>query len=100
MGGGLEPSFPDGWTVAGPLVVKADVGPTLTLDADIDARTPRPVTFAVTFKDDPQHRRYILLAVVTSAPDPITAAGITGANLKDLILNNHQFAARVVEVKP
>jgi hypothetical protein len=91
MAGGA--TAPVGWTLAD------STSPTLTLSADIDARLPRPVTFTVNFAGAPTHKRYVLLAVVSSVPDPITAAALNGANLKDLILNNHHFAARVVEAK-
>lgn len=91
MAGGAAPAFPDGWTVAD------TTSPTLTLGADIDARLPRAVTFTANFAGAPNGRHYVLLAVVSSVPDPISAAGIVGANLQDLILKNHQFAARVAK---
>jgi hypothetical protein len=33
---------------------------------------------------------------VHSTPDPVTAASLTGATLRDLVLNCHQVAVRIV----
>ncbi len=93
MGGGAPPAFPDGWTVAD------TASPTLTLGADIDARLPRAVTFTVNFAGPPPPKRFFLLAIVSSTPDTLSAGGLIGATLQDLILKNRQFAARVVEAR-
>lgn len=90
---GASPALPDGWTVAD------TASPTRRPSADIDARSPRAVTFDVNFAGTPNHRRFVLLAVVHSVPDPVSAASLVGTNLKDLILKSHQVAARVVEVR-
>jgi hypothetical protein len=86
-------AMPDGWTAA-------DSGSrTRQISSDIDARTPRAVTFDVDFKGATVGQKIMLLAVVQSTPDPVSVASLVGDNLKDLILKSHQVAARVVEIR-
>jgi hypothetical protein len=89
---GATPTLPDSWSVA-------DSGTRVrALTGDVDARTPRTVTFDVTFAANLANQDIVLLAVVHSTPDPVTAAGLSGATLQDLVLNNHQIAVRTVRV--
>jgi hypothetical protein len=64
----------------------------------VDARTPRPVTFDVDFTGNPAGQKFVLLAVVHSTPDPVSAASLTGATLQELVLKCHQVAIRTVRV--
>jgi hypothetical protein len=84
-------ALPDGWQVSD--------GGSLTrqLTSDIDARTPRVVTFDANFSGLTIGQYAVLLAVVHSTPDPVTAASLIGATLQDLVLSCHQVAARVVQ---
>lgn len=85
--------LPDGW-------VPADTtSRTRLLTSDIDARTPRAVTFSVNFNNLGHDKFAVLLAVVHSTPDPVSSASLTGATIQDLVLNCHQVAARVVRAK-
>jgi hypothetical protein len=89
---GAAPALPAGWTVA-------DTGTRVrSLTSDIDARTPRSATFDVTFSTNTANQDVTLLAIVSSTPDPLTAAGLAGATLQDLVLDNHQIALRTVRV--
>jgi hypothetical protein len=92
LGGGAT-VFPDGWTIAD--TTSGMRQPT----ADLDARQPRVVTFTVDFTGAARSSRILLLAVVHSVADPLTAASLVGDHLQDLILKSHQVAARVVEIK-
>jgi len=92
MGGGVPAAFPDGWELADPFRTRQP-------GSDVDARTPRAVTFNVNFTNTQPHTRWLLLAVVHSVPDPVTVASLVGDNLTDLVLNSHQVAGRVLEVR-
>jgi hypothetical protein len=86
-------SLPDGWTVA-------DSGSrTRQPSSDVDARTPRAVTFDIDFSAATAGQHFVLLAIVHSTPDPVSAASLGGANLRDLVLNCHQVAARVAKIR-
>jgi len=91
--GGASPAFPDSWTVADA------AHPTQPAPGPLDARLPRGVTFDVNFTGATPPARFVLLAVVHSAPDPVTAGSLIGDTLQDLILKSHQVAARVVEIR-
>ena len=93
MGGGA-PALPDNWTVADAIL------PTHSSASDIDARIPRALTFDVNFAGAAAPAQFLVLAVVHSVPDPLSVAKLIGDNLQDLILNSHQVAARVVEIRP
>jgi hypothetical protein len=89
---GANPALGDGWTVA-------DSGSrTRQPSGPVDARTPRPVTFDVDFTGNPAGQNFVLLAVVHSTPDPVSAASLTGATLQELVLKCHQVAIRIVRV--
>ena len=42
----------------------------------------------------------MLLAVVSSVRDPVSNASLAGGTLRDLVLNSHDAAARLVYVSP
>jgi hypothetical protein len=92
--GGGAPGFVDGWTIAD--TTSGMRQPSV----DVDARLPRVVTFTVDFTGAAPGSRFLLLAVVHSVPDPLTATTLVGDHLQDLIRKSHQLAARVVEVRP
>jgi hypothetical protein len=78
---------PPGWALADPIGVRH---PT----SAIDARMPRPVRFDLTLTHPAASPSlWILLAVVASDADPLTAAAIPAGPLEDLIRSNHHFAA-------
>ncbi len=90
MSGGPPPALPDGWATTDVTL------PTRTLTSDIDARTPRAATFNTDFSSLATGQFAVLLAIVHSTPDPVSAASLTGATLQDLVLNCHQVAVRIV----
>jgi hypothetical protein len=92
MGGGVPAALPDTWEIADPIR-------TLQPSAGVDARTPRAVTFNVDFTGKP-NGGWILLAVVHSVPDPVSAATLVGNDVKELVLNSHQVATRVMRISP
>jgi single-stranded DNA-specific DHH superfamily exonuclease len=55
------------------------------------------VTFTVDFSALARNRHMVLLAIVHSGVDGVTAADLTGATLRELVLNSHHVAARVVK---
>lgn len=91
--GGASPAFPDNWTVADA------ASPTRPAPGTLDARLPRGVTFDVDFAGAAAPARFLLLAVVHSTPDPISVGSLIGDTLQNLILQSHQVAARVVEIR-
>ncbi len=93
-GGPFGGALPDSWELA-------DTGSiTRPLTSDIDARTPRVATFDTNFVGLAAQQFVVLLAVVHSPNDKVTAASLAGATLKDLVLNCHQVCARVVQRDP
>lgn len=90
MSGGPAPALPDNWSTTDAAFS------TRPLRSDIDARTPRAVTFDADFTSLATGQYAVLLAIVHSTPDPVTAASLTGATLGDLVLNCHQVAVRIV----
>jgi hypothetical protein len=64
--------------------------------APVEARMPRAATFDLNLTGATAGQRYLLLAVVTSSKDPLTAAELTGATVVDIVLNSRHVAARVV----
>ena len=89
---GGTPAFPSGWTAA-------DTGTRVrTLTSAIDARTPRTATFDVSFAANTANQNIALVAIVHATVDPLAAAGLTGATLRDVVLNNRQIALRTVRV--
>ena len=89
IAGGAPLNGPDTWQAADA------TSPSKVLSSDIDARTPRAVTFSVDFTGL-KGQYAVLLAAVHSTPDPLSAATLTGATLQDLVLNCHQVAVRIV----
>jgi hypothetical protein len=83
-------ALPDGWT-------PADAVRTRPPTAPLDARNPRVVTFTVDFSALARNQHMVLLAIVHSDVDGVTAAGLTGVTLRELVLNSHHVAARVVK---
>jgi hypothetical protein len=55
------------------------------------------VTFTIDFSAFARNQHMVLLAIVDSGVDGVTASGLTGATLRDLVLNSHHVAARVVK---
>ena len=85
-------TLPDGWVTAGTQRVRSP-------QRDIDARNPRVVTFDVNFAAlTGAPRRFVLLGIVHSEPDPVTVQSLAGDNLQELILFSHHAAARIVVV--
>lgn len=95
----MSGSPPAGWSLPDNWAVADAASPTRQPTANVDARTPRAVTFDVGFSGAPLNRHFVLLAVVHSAPDPVSVASLAGDSLKDLILKCHHVAARVVKVR-
>lgn len=96
----MSGSPPGGWSLPAPWVVADASARTKPLLAPVEARTPRAVTFETSFAGTTTGDLILLLAVVHSTPDPVNAASLTGANLKELIQTCHQVAARVVQISP
>jgi len=94
MMGGAPVTLPDTWRNAD--TVFTNQSPL----SDIDARLPRSVTFNVDFTGGAPLTRIMLMAIVHSVPDPLSAVTLVGGTLLDLILRSHQVAARVVEIRP
>jgi hypothetical protein len=93
--GGAAPAFADGWTVADTTSAGSAVAqPT----ADVDARMPRVVTFTVDFGGAASGSRFVLLAAVHAASDPLTPVSLVGDTLQDLVLKSHQVAVRVTQI--
>ncbi len=88
MSGGVPPPLPDSWEIADPIRTRQP-------GDSVDARTPRAVTFDVDFTGTPPRTGWLLLAVVHSVPDPVSAASLAGNNVTDLVLNCHQVAGRI-----
>lgn len=91
--GGSSPALPDGWTAVGRA---SPTGP-------VSAMIPRAVTFDVNFTPKatfPNNSDWMFLAIVSAAPDPVNAAAtLTGATIRDLVLNCHHVAARLITVR-
>ena len=73
--------------------VRAIAGP-------IDARTPRPAVFNLNLAAAILKQRYLLLAVMTSAKDPLTRAELEQPTVGDLVLNSRHVCARTLFVAP
>ena len=71
--------------------VRAIAGP-------IDARTPRPAVFNLDLAAATLKQRYLLLAVMTSAKDPLTRAELDQPTVGDLVLNSRHVCARMFVV--
>jgi len=89
---GASPAVPD-WDVIG---LASPTSP-------VSARTPRIVTFATDFTSPTTFvtgSTWMLLAIVSSVRDPVSAASLTGGTVRDLVLNSHHVAARLVYLAP
>ena len=62
----------------------------------VEARMPRAAAFNLDMAGATVGQRYLLLAVMTSSRDPITAAELSGATVADIVLNGRHVCARVV----
>jgi hypothetical protein len=62
----------------------------------VEARMPRAAAFDLDMAGAAVSQRYLLLAVMTSSSDPLTAAELSGATVADIVLNSRHFCARVV----
>lgn len=82
--------LPDGWE---------QIGTVAHPNGAVDARTSRIVTFELAAADLSAGQRFLLLTVVSAQPDPVTAAGLQGATVRDLVLNSRHAAARSVRLE-
>lgn len=89
--GGAAAALPDGWEAVG---LASPPGP-------VTARMPRAASFDVDFSVDPPFTigtTWIFLAVVSAATDEATDASLGGGTVRDLVLNSHHVAARLIYV--
>ncbi|PZS25746.1 MAG: hypothetical protein DLM58_21885 [Pseudonocardiales bacterium] len=96
---GTSPALPDNWTKAASTL-------TLSLDpnAPVDPRTPRAVTFTLDFTGDSPGDAILLLAVVMSTTNRITAADLqltpgTAATTEQLVSSSPHVAARSIVIR-
>lgn len=88
---GAAPALPDGWEAVGV------ASPT----APVAAAAPRAVSFDVDFAPDPPfavESRWIFLAVASATMDAVSEGGLAGGTIRDLVLNSHHVAARLIYV--
>jgi len=89
-------SAPTGWTVAASsLDTSANVAHVPGSSARVDARTPGAAAFDLTIS--PDAKAVLMLAVVGSPDDPVSAGTLAGANVRDLVLNSWHVACHVFE---
>ena len=88
-GGGTAPALPDGWTFCDTAT------PLRHPSADIDARLPRNVTFDLNLSSRAVGARLLLLAAVSSVPDPATLANET---LESLVRSTRFVSLRSIEI--
>lgn len=91
-GEGPAGAIPAPWEVADPgTPIREPTQP-------VDARMPRAVTFEVDFSGLPATNTpsVLLLAIVHTTEDELRAVDMTGATVRDLVLNNHHVAAKIV----
>lgn len=62
----------------------------------VDARLPRSAAFTVDLSGALPAQRYLLLAVLTTSKDPLTAADLAGATVADVVLNSRHVCAKLV----
>lgn len=62
----------------------------------IEARMPRAAAFNLNLTAAAVGQRYLLLAIVTSSKDPLTAAELAVATVGDIVLGSRHVCARVV----
>jgi hypothetical protein len=61
----------------------------------VEARTPRAVSFDVDFRGAAAGD-YLVLAVASAATDAVSLASLSGATVRDLVLNSHHVGVRFV----
>ncbi|HET6159920.1 MAG TPA: hypothetical protein VFE34_16360 [Dongiaceae bacterium] len=86
---GTPTPLPDKWEVVGRRMTQ---GP-------LSATMPRVVSFGLDFTPDPpfaNNTSWLLLAITSSSVDPVDAPSLTGDKVRDLVLNSHHVAARLV----
>jgi hypothetical protein len=84
---GATPALPDNWEVVGALAHPS--GP-------LDARIARVVTFELNLVPVTVGSVILLLAVVSSTVDAVTAASLTGSTVRDLVLGCRHVAAKTL----
>lgn len=86
---GTSVPLPDGWEVVGRRMTSAP----------LSAPHPRAVAFDLDFSADPpfpDESSWMLLALAASSADPVSVASLGGGTIRDLVLNSHHAAARLV----
>jgi hypothetical protein len=86
---GTPAPLPDGWEVVGRRMTSAP----------LSATVPRPVTIDIDFSPDPpfaDESSWMLLALTASNTDPVSVASLNGGTIRELVLNSHHAAARLV----
>jgi hypothetical protein len=93
-GTGPATAIPAPWQVADPAFSVQNPSQPL------DARHPRAVSFDLdlTSLPTPNTPSLLLLAVVHAADDELTVGQMTGATVRDLVLNCHHVAAKIVHI--
>ena len=87
---------PNGWQPAGTNLWQDVADP-----AGLGLRTPRSVAFSVDLSHADVTKTYVLLAVIWSTADPLSATEVTGAtSLDQVVLRSPHAAARTFEVIP
>lgn len=90
--------LPDNWTQAGAILWKKP-------DADVETRMPRSVSFDLDLSAEPSGSTFVLLAVVMSASNQITAAdlllspGTNATTVDQLVTASPHVAARSVHLQ-
>jgi hypothetical protein len=94
--GSNAPVDEDGWLPPDP------GNPVRHPEEPLDARTPQAVTFEVDWSTaaTPLGSTFMLLAVVSTSEDTVTAARLGGATLRELVLGSHHVAAKQVWLMP
>ena len=68
--------------------------------APIDARTPRPAKFQLNLIGAPDGQRYLLLAVMSTARDPLRIEELSGATVAEVALGCRHVCGRTVMEAP
>jgi hypothetical protein len=68
--------------------------------APVEARMPRAATFQLNLSGAPDGQRYLLLAVMSSARDPLRIEELAGATVADVVLGSRHACARMVMEAP
>ena len=89
----LTAPTPAAWSGALPMRPVSNTVPRRRPTAPLDARTSRSVAFPIDFRGA-SAGHYLLLAVASSAADPVSVASLPGATLQDLVLGSHHVGMR------